>query len=85
MNPITQKPSPHLAALGRLVGTWRVDGGAEGLVTYEWMEGGFFLIQRVDLVQAGTPVRGIELIGHLRPFGDEPSEHVHLGDSGPPA
>jgi hypothetical protein len=29
-----------------------VTGGAEGTVTYEWMAGGFFLLQRVDLEQA---------------------------------
>jgi hypothetical protein len=42
--------SPDLKRLGdRLVGTWEVTGGAQGRVTFEWMEGGFFLIQRVDL------------------------------------
>ena len=30
-------------------GTWRVTGGAEGTVTYRWMEGGYFLIQDVEL------------------------------------
>jgi hypothetical protein len=44
------EPSPDLKRLGdRLVGTWEVTGGAQGRVTFEWMEGGFFLIQRVDL------------------------------------
>lgn len=32
--------------LEKLVGTWKVGGEAIGEVTYEWMEGGFFLIQR---------------------------------------
>jgi hypothetical protein len=30
------------------------------------MEGGFFLIQRVDLGQHGQRIRGIEVIGHER-------------------
>ena len=39
-----------------------------GTVTYEWMEGGFFLIQHVDLEQYGQRIKGIEIIGHERPF-----------------
>jgi hypothetical protein len=46
------EPSPDLRSLGnRLVGTWDVSGGARGRATYERMEGGFFLLQRVDLEQ----------------------------------
>ena len=40
------------------------------------MGGSFFLIQHVDLEQYGQEVRGIEVIGHLRPFGEEPSEDI---------
>jgi hypothetical protein len=69
-------PNPDLDGLSRLVGTWTVSGGAEGTVTYEWMEGGFFLLQRVDLAQYGQQMKGIEIIGHLRPFGEEPSEDI---------
>ncbi len=48
-----------------------------GQVTFEWMEGGFFLIQRVDLgPQDGQRIKGIEIIGHERPFGAEPSEDI---------
>jgi hypothetical protein len=42
-------PNSDLETLGRLIGTWDVSGEAEGTVTYEWAEGGFFLFQRVDL------------------------------------
>jgi hypothetical protein len=71
------EPSPDLRSLGnRLVGTWDVSGGARGRATYERMEGGFFLLQRVDLEQFGQKVRGIEVIGHLRPFGEAPSEDI---------
>ncbi len=34
-------PQPDLQRLDRLVGTWNVSGGAQGQVTYEWIEGNF--------------------------------------------
>jgi hypothetical protein len=70
------EPNPDLKGLDRLVGTWEVSGGAQGKATYEWMEGGFFLVQRVDLEQYGQSVKGIEIIGHERPFGAEPSQDI---------
>ncbi|MGO4200689.1 hypothetical protein AB4Z09_02815 [Rhodococcus sp. TAF43] len=70
------QPSAELNALDRLVGTWRVTGGAEGTVTYSWMEGGYFLVQNVDLEQFGEAVTGTEFIGNLRPFGEERSTDV---------
>jgi hypothetical protein len=78
------EPSPGLRALDRLVGTWELSGDVGGTVTYEWMEGGFFLIQHVDL---GPEARGMEVIGHERPLGQEPSADVksrfygHTGDT----
>lgn len=68
-----QAPAPDadLKRLDRLVGTWQVSGEAQGRVSYEWMEGGFFLIQRVDLVHEGHQNKGIEIIGHERAFGAE--------------
>jgi hypothetical protein len=71
------EPAADLKALDRLVGTWKISGGAEGTSTYEWMEGGFFLIQHVELEQEGHTNKGIEVIGHLRPFGEQPSEDIH--------
>jgi hypothetical protein len=74
----TPTPAADLRALGaRLLGAWRVTGGAEGTVRYEWMEGGFFLIQHVELEQYGQKIKGMELIGHLRPFGAPPSPAIH--------
>lgn len=58
-------------------GEWQVTGGAVGTVTYEWMPGGYFLLQRVALEHDGHRIRGLEVIGNLRPFGEGPSEHVH--------
>lgn len=71
------RPHPDLTPLARLVGRWRVEGGAEGTITYCWLEGGFFLIQEFDLMHAGHPVKGIELIGHLQPFGEALSADIH--------
>ena len=69
-------PSPDLKSLDRLVGTWTVTGGAQGQVTYEWMDGGFFLLQQVALEQYGQQITGIEIIGHDHPFGAEPSQDI---------
>jgi hypothetical protein len=70
-------PNPDLKPLDRLVGTWKVSGpDIDGHVTFEWMEGGFFLIQHVDLDQGGQKTKGIEIIGHLRPYGEEPSQNI---------
>ncbi|MFF5175922.1 hypothetical protein ACFY3U_25310 [Micromonospora sp. NPDC000089] len=69
-------PSEELRRLGRLVGTWRLTGEAEGTVRYEWLTGGFFLLQHVDLVHGGNHVVGLEVIGHDRPFGQPPGEVV---------
>ena len=66
----TYQPSADVKALDRLVGTWAITGGAAGTVRYEWMPGGFFLLQHVDLTQFGQPVTGLEVIGNLRPFGE---------------
>jgi hypothetical protein len=74
---VPREPSEKLKELGdRLVGTSRLSGGVEGTTSFEWMEGGHFLIQRVDLEQSGQRIKGIEIIGHLRPFGEPPSEDI---------
>ena len=40
------------------------------------MDGGFFLIQHVELEQYGHEIKGIEIIGHLQPFGEVPSADI---------
>jgi hypothetical protein len=70
-------PSAALRRLDRLVGEWTLSGGVEGTVRYEWMDGEFFLLQHVDLEQDGQKITGMEVIGNLRPFGEEPSADVH--------
>lgn len=70
-------PNPDLKSLDRLVGTWKVSGpDVDGHTTYEWMEGGFFLIQHFDLVHGGRKVKGLEIIGHLQTFGETPSPDI---------
>ncbi|WP_022892766.1 hypothetical protein [Agromyces subbeticus] len=63
-------PTPELRALDRLVGSWTVTGGAEGTVRYEWMPGGYFLLQHVELTQFEQQITGFEVIGNLHPFGE---------------
>lgn len=72
MNAPAPKPNPDLGPLNRLVGTWKVSGGVTGTVTYEWLEGGFFLLQHVNL--GGN--KGLEIIGHEQKFGEEPSHNI---------
>ena len=69
-------PNPDLKSLEKLIGTWKQSGGINGEITYEWMEGGFFLIQRVDLDHDGHKIKGMEIIGHLQLFGEEPSKDI---------
>ena len=70
------RPTPDLKSLDRLVGTWKISRDAQGQVTYEWMEGGFFLMQHFDLELEGHKTKGIEIIGHLKPFEGQPSEAI---------
>ncbi len=61
---IPAEPYPILRTLERLVGRWRVSGSyLQGTLTFEWMEGGFFLIQHVDAHHGEQAIKGIEYIG----------------------
>lgn len=77
MTGATPLPHADLQSLNPLVGTWAVSGDASGRVVYAWTPGGFFLVQHFDLRHGGRPVRGTEFIGHLHPFGGEPSADLH--------
>ena len=70
-------PNPDLQSLNRLVSTWQVSGDASGQITYEWTEGGFFLVQHFDLIHGGRSIKGTEMIGHLHPFDGGPSADIH--------
>lgn len=66
------KPNTDLRTLDKLIGEWTVSGEAEGTTTYEWAEGGFFLLQHVEL--GGT--KGLEVIGHEQRYGESPSADI---------
>jgi len=63
---LNRRPHPKLKKLERLIGRWKVTGHAHGNVTFNWMEGGFFMVQDIDL----DNVKGIEFIGHDRQTGE---------------
>ena len=74
--PEQLKPNPDLITLNPLLGTWELSGDSSGLVKYELMEGGFFLIQHFDIVVFGKCVKGVEVIGHPKAFGAEPDNEI---------
>jgi hypothetical protein len=73
--PIAER-NPDLEALDRLIGTWDVSGGAVGTASYEWMDGQYFLLQRVELEQFGQRIDGLEIIGHNQDFGADPDPDI---------
>lgn len=75
---VIPRPRPALKALDVMVGVWDFQGrdftaNAEitGKSTFEWLEGGFFLVHRFDIDYAGRNFSGIELSGY-----DETSGHL---------
>jgi hypothetical protein len=70
-------PPADLKALDdRLVGTWKISGEAEGETTWEWMEGGFFLIQRGWTRREGAEQKYLQIIGHDRTPGSVPADAI---------
>lgn len=70
-------PDAELLALDRLVGIWRISGGAGGTTTFRWMVGGHFLIQEGELVHDGEEIKILEVIGREKPFGaGEPGDEI---------
>ena len=65
------QPNPVLNSLNVMVGTWELKGRESGPVgeihgrpTFEWMEGGFYLVQHVDIDYIGRQITGAEYIGY---------------------
>jgi hypothetical protein len=57
-------PNPALKKLEPLIGTWKVSGpDIDGEWRYEWMEGGFFMIQHFNHKQGTEEIKGIEYTG----------------------
>lgn len=78
------RPNPALKSLDRLVGTWNVSGPEiVGQVSFEWLEGGFFLAQHFDLDHSGHKIKGIEIIGYGRSWDGTSSQDCtsHLFDN----
>jgi hypothetical protein len=70
-------PDAALKSLDVLVGTWQLGGDTQGQVRYEWLAGGFFLVQHIDLLHAGNHTLGMEVIGRILAFGaTEPSADI---------
>jgi hypothetical protein len=76
--PQVTAPRAELRALGeRLVGTWKISGGTQGETSYEWMDGGFFLIQRGRVSREGDEFEYMQIIGYDRtPEGGQSDEMV---------
>jgi len=66
-----------LQSLDPLLGTWKISGGAQGQIRFERVEGGFFLLQHVDLEYGGRKIKGMEVIGHLQFPGEQPTADIH--------
>ena len=74
-------PDPALRKLDRFVGTWEVRGrtldseqdNVSGRLAFEWLPGGFFLQQRVEIDFQGLEIRGLEVIGYDPATGRFPS------------
>jgi len=65
------QPNPALKSLDVMVGAWELKGHESGPVgeihgrpTFEWMEGGFYLVQHVDIDYIGRRIVGTEYIGY---------------------
>jgi hypothetical protein len=69
-----------LRTLDRLVGTWTVSNpdGLTGEVRYEWMDGGNWLVQSVDL-RGEEPTRGVEYVGWDEDAGELRSHFFGAG------
>ncbi|MBY0433439.1 MAG: hypothetical protein K2U26_04945 [Cyclobacteriaceae bacterium] len=70
------KQNSELNKLSKLIGTWKLGGDSTGTIRYEWLEGGHFLVQYIDMQLFGKHIKGIEIIGHWKPFGGEADKTI---------
>lgn len=74
----SSRPNPALRALDVMVGIWDLkrrdfttNAEIRGQSTFEWLEGGSFLVHRFHFDYSGRKFTGVEYIGY-----DEKSEHL---------
>jgi hypothetical protein len=71
----TQRPGPAHMLLDVFIGRWKTEGhtiatpsspaiSITGTDTYEWLEGGFFMIHHVDVMMGVQKVKAIEIVSH---------------------
>jgi catechol 2,3-dioxygenase-like lactoylglutathione lyase family enzyme len=61
---IAAAPDPALRTLERLVGNWTITGDTfNGQTSFEWADGGHYLVQRSRADHGGRPFTAIEYIG----------------------
>jgi hypothetical protein len=66
------RPDRALKRLDRFVGTWTMEGhlvgsnenNIQGQASYQWLPGGFFLEQLIELDFMGLNIHSLELIGY---------------------
>jgi hypothetical protein len=75
-SPTPPQPDQAMRALSRLVGSWQMTGDATGTITYEWLPGGFFLVQRGELELFGHRNVFTEVIGREKRFGEPPGADI---------
>jgi Protein of unknown function (DUF1579) len=91
---MTNAPHPALRRLDPLIGTWRLAGrtldSAEdnmtGIVTIEWLPGGFFMVQRgeIHFPAQGMNVQSLEVLAY-DPESDTFPSMVYSNLDGAPA
>ena len=75
------QPDPALKLLDRFVGSWRMTGrtldsdvdNITASASYEWLPGGFFMLQRFQADFLGMRIESFELIGYDPETGTFPS------------
>ncbi len=65
------KPDRKLKTLNKLMGAWKLSGPEiTGEVAFEWLEGGFFLVQRGWVEIWGRKIIFVEYIGYDEETGE---------------
>ena len=82
------QPHPALRSLDVMVGIWELkgresgpDGEIHGRPTFEWMDGGFYLVQHVDIDYIGHRITGVAYIGYDR--SNDNLRSYFFGNEGP--